>query len=248
MSNISEIDEGGSEYGSEGGSEDDSEDVRTNDNPDPDGPIIHNHTLENDLQRAKSSLSFSVFIGPTLHVSKKIINSVIHGNFSWIEMKHLASTTFLRYLVINNPKLAEFLQDVMESIYICNQLDIDWYQWYDADVFSCISIFVGEEYEIHAPLPPRVDKIGALHLPYFYKNWLRYYNIYQKLSWVMYKIVVFRKLEEKKLYRKKGLKVSFKDALLENAQDAPKISCIELFFKRDHLLIASFLGTKAKDI
>ena len=158
-------------------------------------------------------------------------------------MGHLASPIFLRYLVTNNPNLADFLKGVMHAIYVCNQSNIGWYRYYDADVFSYISIFSDQQYEIDAPPPPYVDKIGSLDLPYFYKHWLRYYSVYQKLQWVMYKAVVSKRHEEeisiKKLCKKNNLSISFKDALLKKSS---KKSCIELFFKRDHSLIASFLG------
>ena len=237
-----------SDDGDNGGDNDDESDdnsyVRTNDNPDRHGPVIHNYRLAGNLQRARSNLSISTFMGSELVVSQKIINLVICGRLSLGEMGHLASPIFLKYLAINNPNLVDFLKDVMNAIYVCNKLKDDWYEYYDGDVFSYISVFVDQQYENFAPLPPYVDKIGSLHLPYFYDNWLRYYTIYQKkLKWVMYKAAVLKKQEEligiKNLCRKNKLLISFKDALLNKSA---KKSCIELFFKREHCLISSFLG------
>jgi hypothetical protein len=70
--------------------------------------------------------------------------------------------------------------------------------------------------------------------------------MYQRLSWLIYKTVVFKRHEEekeiKKLYIKKGLGISFKDALLNKTQKSSKYGAIKLFLKRDHRLIAAFLG------
>ena len=181
--------------------------VRTNGNPN--GPIINTGKLVYCLRRGMHNLSFSRFENSAVNESRKIINLVITGNLFLEEMEHLASPVFLKYIVTKNPDLIDFLKDVMEAIYICNQSKIGWFQYYDADVFSHISIFAGEEYEAYAPLPPYVDKIGSLHLPYFYQHWLKYYGIYQKLQWVIYKAAVLRRYEEeisiKKLCRKNSL-------------------------------------------
>jgi hypothetical protein len=208
------------------------------------GSAINNRRLTGMLQDAKDRLPFSVCMGNRVEVAKKMVNYTVSNRFSLDAMGHLASPVFLIYLTINNPKLVNFLKDLMYAIFICNQLNIRWFDYYDDDVNSRISIFIGERYTTYAPPPPYVENIGSLHLEYFYQNWLKYFNRYQKLSWVIYKAAVSKRhgelTEIKNICRKKGLTTSFRDVLLDKS--SKKASCISLLFKKDYSLIASFLG------
>uniref|UniRef100_A0A6C0I0B0 Uncharacterized protein n=1 Tax=viral metagenome TaxID=1070528 RepID=A0A6C0I0B0_9ZZZZ len=173
-------------------------------------------------------------------------------------MQHLASPLFLRHLVSNSPELAESLQAVMHAIYVCNTAYYGWYQYYDADVFSHMSIFLGEQFTIYAPIPPYVEGIGQLNGLEFYDKWLTHYNIYSRLQWLIYTAAILKKKINKKI------PLSYRDALINNGgvvketsvyNNPPlientlplKISCIQLVFNKKYILsnsIAAFLGKK----
>jgi hypothetical protein len=113
-----------------------------------------------------------------------------------------------------------------------------------------MSIFLGEEYSLYPPRPPYVEYIGSLDEPYFYKNWIKYYNIYSRLLWIIYTEVVAKKqkkvCELNTFCKKKAMPFSYKDALIKDSlvKDNKK-KCIQLIFSPKFLLtnkIAEFLG------
>jgi len=207
--------------------------------------ITSNLGLAIKFQQAWRSLSWSVYSGNKQRISKNIVKSIIAFNFSWIEMRHLATSEFVQYIVFNNIELAKNLQELMYAIFICNDAIIDWYRYYEPDVFTYMSIFLGEEYSSHPPRPPYVECIGSLDEPYFYNNWIKYYNIYSRLLWIIYTEAVAKK--QKKVCKlnifckNKAMPFSYKDALVKDN----KKKCIQLIFSPKFLLtnkIAAFLG------
>jgi hypothetical protein len=212
--------------------------------------IPSNLGLAIKFQRARRFLPFSTYSGNKQRISKNIVKSIIAFNFSWIEMRHLATPEFVQYIIFNNIELAKKLQELMYAIFICNDAIIDWYRYYEPDVFTYMSIFLGEEYSSYPPRPPYVECIGSLDEPYFYNNWIKYYNIYSRLSWIIYTEAVVKKqkksMELNTFCKKKAMPFSYKDALIKDAlvKDNKK-KCIQLIFSPKFLLtnkIAAFLG------
>lgn len=217
--------------------------------------IPSNLGLAIKLQRAWRSLPLWVYLGNKQRFSKNIVKSIIAFKFSWIEMQHLATPEFVQYIIFSNMELAKNLQELMYAIFICNDAIIDWYRYYEPDVFTYMSIFVGEEYSPYPPRPPYVECIGSLDEPYFYNNWIKYYNIYSRLSWILYTEAVAKKqkkvCELNTFCKKKAMPFSYKDALVKDAlvkdtlvKDTKK-KCIQLVFSPKFLLpnkITAFLG------
>jgi len=221
------------------------------DNESDTGSTIKMSSLAAKLRRIKAEQFYSIYFAS----HPIFLHSVLKITYS--EMAHLASHSFITYLLSSDPVLAEFVKKIMFSIYKCNENGAAWYVYSDYDTRSHSSIFVDndehEECSSYDLRPPYVENIGSLHLIYFYPRWLKYYTIGTRLPLLMLNAIVSKKqkqqLEIKQICKSKGLFTSFKDALCSNGgtkaslNDATKI---QLFFKLPKELgickIAAFLG------